>query len=235
MGLQLYLACTAEEIQAGSPIPGHTAFMACHFSPYGNGLMMPSAPSFSCDMVILNDRIPVMGHDPELIARELMALAEQAGAGCILLDLQRKADPRTAAIVRAVCALSLPVGVTPGYTQYSAGPVLTELPMHRPLEDARQRWPGRELWLDVAANNQRVCVTEEGAIFTDLPPSVPEGPCHRQEQLHCSYHIEVREDRAEFTLFRTKEDLQDLLQEAERLGFAKAVGLYQELRDRLSK
>ena len=36
-------------------------------------------------------------------------------------------------------------------------------------------------------------------------------------------------DIAEFTLFRTREDTVDLLEEAEKLGVKLAVGLYQEL------
>ena len=228
MGLQRYLAGTAKEIFGVSSSWGCAAFLGCHFAPYNNGLMvLEELPR--CDMVILSDRIPVLGHDPDTVTGQLREILEQAGADCVLLDFQRAENPQTAAIVKAAAALPCPVAVTAGYGHCSEGPVFVEIPMHRPLTDAAQQWPGRELWLDVAGNTQQATVTAEGAVFTSLPPALPHGLCHRDEALHCSYRIRVLEDWAEFTLFRTKEDMDSLLQEAEALGFAKAIGLYQEL------
>ena len=71
----------------------------------------------------------------------------------------------------------------------------------------------------------------KGAVSASLPRKKIHQQYHRDRTLHCSYYVTVAEDRAEFTLFRTKEDLEELLQEAEHLGFTKAVGLYQELKD----
>ena len=48
-------------------------------------------------------------------------------------------------------------------------------------------------------------------------------------QLHCHYTIETNEKAARFTLWRTKEDLEALLEEAEKSGIVGYVGLYQEL------
>lgn len=224
MGLPLYLAQTHREMLEAQQ--ERSAYMACHFSSYGDGLeLWEDIPS--CNMVILNDRIPVWNHDPEKVAAQLGEILKQAGADSVLLDLQRPGCP--AAILNALTALPYPVGVTERYAAECDCGVLVELPMHRPLSDALKKWPGRELWLDAAGNTQRITVTAEGASFTSLPPCVPEGICHRDKKLHCRYHIDVKGDRAEFTLFRTKEDLHNLLQEAEDLGFTKAIGLYQEL------
>ena len=224
MGLPLYLAMTRREILEADP--GRTAFMACHFSSYGDGLeLWEEFPK--CDMVILNDRIPVWNHDPEKVAAQMAEVLHQTGAESVLLDLQRPGCP--AEFLKALTRLPCPVGVTEKYADSLDCPVFIEKPMHRPLPDAAEKWPGRQLWLDAAGNTQRITVTAEAAAFTSLPRQIPEGICHRDEKLCCSYHVEVTEDRAEFTLFRTKEDLQDLLLEAEALGFTKAIGLYQEL------
>lgn len=229
MGLPLYLACTAEELSDMNPGAGSVAYMACHFSPYGNGLLPLPETLSRCDMLILNDRIPVMQHDPDTVLRQLSDFLEQTGADSLLLDLQRPEVPRTKAMVKAATTLPCAVGVTACYAGCSNGPVLVEMPMHHPLAAAPERWPERVLWLDAACNTQRITVTEAGASHASLPPDRPQGICHRDEKLCCSYHMDVLEDRAEFTLFRTKEDLKALLKQAEQLGFAKAVGLYQEL------
>ena len=47
--------------------------------------------------------------------------------------------------------------------------------------------------------------------------------------LHCHYHIKTFDDHIDFTLWRTREDLTNLLREAETLGVTLAVGLWQEL------
>ena len=224
MGLPLYLAGTRGEMpEADTAFP---AYMACHFSPYENGLEAQQ-PLPRCSMVILNDRVPVWGHDPDRVAAQLWEVLEQAEATCVLLDLQRPGCPE--AMVKALAALPCPVGVTEGYAQLTDGPVLAEVPMHRPLEDARKRWNDRELWLDVAANVQQITVTGSGSCLDSLPPFSPEGIVHREARLCCSYCIDVSADRAVFTLFRTREDIEQLLRQAEELGFTGAVGLYQEL------
>ncbi len=228
MALPLYLAKTDWEIPEHGDNPAYTAFMACHFSSYGDGLDFPPRLP-RCAMVILNDRVPVWNHDSHKVVRQLQEAVQQAEADCVLLDLQRPGCP--APLLKELAALPCPVGVTEQYAQLCNAAVFSEVPMHRPLSDARSRWPGRELWLDVAGDTRHITVTAEGAAFTALPRQVPEGICHREERLHCSYHIEVLENRAEFTLFRTKEDMEGLLQEAEQLGFTRAVGLYQELKN----
>ena len=74
MAIPLYLAMTAREFRICKTVPANMAWMACHFSPYGTGLsnLPTSLPPGS--MIILNDRTPICGHDPELIAAQLKEL-----------------------------------------------------------------------------------------------------------------------------------------------------------------
>lgn len=224
MGLPLYLAKTAREM-AGSEAD-FSAYMACHFSPYGDGLDVPQELP-RCAMVILNDRVPVWEHDPDRVSGQLREILQQTGAESVLLDLQRPGCP--AGILKTLTALSCPVAVTEAYAGLCEGAVLLEVPMHHPLAKETGKWKGRELWLDAAANTQRITVTKDSSHFSSLPRQSIKGIVHREENLHCSYTIHVTPEQAEFTLFRTKEDIADLLQEAEALGFTKAIGLYQEL------
>ena len=71
MALTLYLAMTAAELQNCRQIPEHIAWMACHFSPYSSGISNVPVQLPAGSVLILNDRIPPQGHDPELVARQL--------------------------------------------------------------------------------------------------------------------------------------------------------------------
>jgi len=225
MVLPLYLALTAAEFTACSPIPPRCAWMACHFSPYGTGLCnLPPALSGEA-MVILNDRIPPAGHDPEYILDQLA----QVNCGCILLDFQREDDPKSAKIVRAIVeSESRPVGVTPQYVQPSAGPVfLPPVPIDIPLVEYLAPWQGREIWLEAALDGMCYTITEQGSVSGPLPRIPDRGL--RDDDLFCHYQIETFETKAEFSLWRTREDLDTLLNKAQSLGVTKAVGLWQEL------
>ena len=48
-------------------------------------------------------------------------------------------------------------------------------------------------------------------------------------RLHCHYHVSTAPDKAVFSLMRTWEDLQELIQDGKAFGVSAAVGLYQEL------
>ena len=74
MAMARYLAMTAAEMMGGAPLPGKTAWMACHFSPYSTGLCNLPAALPPGSLLILNDRTPIHGHDPERICRELVVL-----------------------------------------------------------------------------------------------------------------------------------------------------------------
>ena len=225
MGLPLYLAMTAAEFTTCSPLPAKTAWMACHFSPYGTGLcnLPPDLPEDA--MVILNDRIPPQGHDPEYIVDQLAQLQ----CGFFLLDLQREGNGETAALARTIVErASRPVGVTPQYGQDLACPVFVpSVPIDIPIGEHLAPWRGREIWLEAAMDGLHYTVTEQGSLPTPLPRIPDQGS--RDEELFCHYQIEAFADRAEFALWRAREDVDALLEAAATLGVTKAIGLWQEL------
>ena len=225
MGLPLYLAMTASEFTTCSPLPAKAAWMACHFSPYGTGLcnLPPDLPEDA--MVILNDRIPPKGHDPEYILDQLAQLQ----CGCFLLDFQREGNSETAALARTIVErASRPVGVTPQYGQHLDCPIfLPPVPIDVPLAEYLAPWEGREIWLEAATDSLRYTVTEQGSVPTPLSRIPDRGL--KDEGLFCHYQIEALADRAEFALWRTREDVDELLAAAASLGVTRAVGLWQEL------
>ena len=232
MPLPLYLAMTAAEISCAPALPASCAYMACHFSPYSTGLSnFPQAlPPDS--VLILNDRTPVQGHDPDLIAAQLAQCAEQWHVSAVLLDFQRPDDPQTAAISQAVVsALSCAVGISECYAADLTCPVfLSPPPLDRTLSAHISPWLGRELWLDAAMNTQLITVTPTGSQTTHGTLYEQADCPHSDPVLHIHYKIKVSPDQVCFTLHRTWEDLTALLQEAEALGITRAIGLYQELR-----
>lgn len=225
MVLPLYLAQTSTEFTACSSLPPHPAWMACHFSPYGTGLCGLPPDLQSDAMVILNDRIPLAGHDPAYILDQLA----QIRCSCILLDFQRPDVPKVSALTQAIVASETrPVGVSPFYCRGLNCPVfLPPVPPDTSLESYLAPWQGREIWLEAALDGLRYTVTEHGS-RPDHLPCVPDRGL-RDDSLFCHYRVEVLEDRAEFSLWRTREDLDALLTAAQAHGVTKAVGLWQEL------
>ena len=225
MVLPLYLAQTGAEFTACSSLPRYPAWMACHFSPYGTGLcnLPPELPDNA--MVILNDRIPPQGHDPEYILDQLA----QIRCDCFLLDFQQTGNEETAALAKMIADTETrPVGVTPQYGQGLPCPIfLPPVPPDISPAEYLAPWKGRDIWLEAAMDSLRYTVTEQGSTPGPLP-KVPDRGL-RDETLFCHYQIEVLADRAEFSLWRTKEDLGALLDAAETFGVTKAVGLWQEL------
>ena len=227
----LYLAMTAAEFSACDKLPPFPAWMACHFSCYGTGLsnMPETLPDGA--MLIVNDRTPVLGHDPDLIASQLTQMAEQWQLDSILLDFQRQGYAETAAIARAILeAHPCPVGVSDRYATELTCPVfLPPPPMDCPLDVYLAPWRGREVWLEAALGCQTITVTESGSQYGPVLSEEGKPPRFEEPLLMCHYRIDLTPNQADFTLFRTRTDLDKLLQAAEKLGVTKAVGLYQEL------
>ena len=225
MGLPLYLAQTRAEFTACSLLPNHFAWMACHFSPYGTGLcgLPPVLPADA--MVILNDRIPPNRHDVAYILDQLA----QINCGCFLLDFQQEGNAEIEALTRAILeAESRPVGVSPQYGQGLDCPVfLPPVPPDVPASEYLVPWQGREIWLEAAIDSLQYTVTEHGSICNPLP-QIPERGL-KDDDLFCHYRIETYTDRAEFDLWRTRKDLEALLDAVQGFGVTKAIGLWQEL------
>ena len=232
MAISQYLAMTASEIAAASVHPPQIAWMACHFSPYGTGLSNCPERLPPGSLLILNDRTPIHLHDPLRIACQLNDLAQRLSCAGILLDFQRPGCEETARLSALLSdTLPFPVAVSSLYARYTGSPVfLPSLPCHIPLEKHIAPWRGRGIWLELALDCRELLVTAQGCQVRSIP--YPEAaPAFRlDERLHCRYRPQVTPTEAVFTLLRTREDLADLISQAEQLGITTTVGLYQELR-----
>ena len=81
----------------------------------------------------------------------------------------------------------------------------------------------------VAETLHKVTVTEKESLLSPLAPAeIPENSLEDPAP-HGHYRSKTFDDRIDFTLWRTRDDLTNLLREAESLGVTLAVGLWQEL------
>ena len=226
MALPLYLALTAREFTDCSSLPAHPAWMAFHFSPYGTGLCnLPPALSEG-SILILNDRIPPAGHDPESILEQLRTL----DFSTLLLDFQRPGCTEISALVRFLATeLGRPVGISESYARDGDGAVfLPPVPPDVAVDKYLSPWQGREIWLEAALDGLHYTITQEGSAARTLSVRPTQGLI--DDALFCHYRGETLRDRVEISLWRTRSDLDALLEKAQTLGVTQAVGLWQELR-----
>ena len=230
MPLPVYLAMTALEI-ASDPLPEKLAYMACHFSSYGCGVVDFPAQLPPDSLLILNDRIPVWQHDPCLVARQLQEAVERLGCCGVVLDLQRPDNPQTAAIARQVAqALPCPVAVSENYAQELGCGVFLSAPRpSRSLARHIEAWEGREIWLEAALDSEEITLTTTETSVRSIPFTQPAEPSHKDPSLCCTYHVAVTEQAAVFTITRTQEDLHALAGQAQQFGISRMIGLYQQL------
>lgn len=228
MPIPIYLAMTAAEFSLCDPLPEKIGYMACHFSPYGTGLSNCPAHLPPGSILILNDRTPIHGHDPQQVADTLAQLAERFRCAGILLDLQRPGIPEAAQVVHTVCAASsCPVAVTEPYCAHSACGVFLTPPLHLPLESFLAPWQGREIWLEAAIETAEYVVTEQGCAVQPLP-CPPQAFPHRDDHAFCRYHIAAEKDRIVFSLQRSREEIAAMQNFPGNVRCM--VGLYQQLK-----
>lgn len=225
----IFLAMTGAEICGCRELPSHPGYMACHFSPYGQGLSdLPDAFPEGC-LLILNDRIPICGHDPKRIAQQLQETVERLQCSCLLLDLQRTGSPEAQLLCETIAkAPPCPVGISEGYARSGAAVFLPPVPRLVPLEAHLRPWEGWEIWLEVAPEYWITTVTGSGSEATPLPYQTPGQDTFPADGLHCRYFQEVYDDRVLFHFFRTPEDIDALLVAGKALGVERAIGLYQQ-------
>ena len=237
MAIRRYLAMTAAEIRLRSDFPPNIAWMACHFSPYCTGLSNLPKILPPDSLLILDDVTPIHGHDPERIGMQLRERVEALNCSGILLDFQRTEYEEAAALARYLTEnLSCPVAVSDIYARELDCPAfLPPVPPDVQLAEYLAPWNGREVWLEMALNGAIITLAEEGAAVAPLPPGEHFEGGHQDKKLHCHYRIEASEEQARFTLYRTMDDLNDQLKEAECLGVTHGIGLYQELHDENNK
>ena len=229
MALPLYLAVTGEDFSSPTLPSGKIAWMACQFSRYGTGLsgLPPELPSGS--MLILNDALPFRNHRAEDILPQLQTLTTKCSG--VLLDFQRPYNEKLKQLIsKLVTHLPCPVGVPPGYAKHLPCPVfLPPVPLNKTPKDYFSPWQGREIWLDIALDGLQITVTPQGSWYIPLPCPAPGKPIFTDTRLHCNYYTTLGENQAQFTLYRTRKLLNNLLATAEKQGVTRCIGLYQEL------
>lgn len=229
--LPIYLAMTVRELRACSERPEHIAWMACHFSPYTQGLSNIPETLPENALLMVNDRTEPHGHDPATVAQQLNDTVEQFNIRGVVLDFQRPYNDETQRIAAEIqSTLSCPVAVTPAYaTAHSGAVFVPPVPPDWHIADHLKPWAGKEIWLEIENQGSCLTVTEDGCAAEALP-ELPKEPLFSDIALCCHYGIQVQNDRAVFSLYRTEDDQIKLLQKAEDLGVTLAVGLYQEYR-----
>ena len=231
MVLPLYLALTGAEISKLQTLSFPCAYMACHFSPYTQGLANLPTKLPSGSMLILNDRMPCQGHSADLIASQLRDVLDQFTCESLLLDFQRPPDAEIEDIVRRIVEVCpCPVAVTEGYASNLHCPVfLSPAPLHVPLADYLQPWADREIWLEAALLQEEIAVTETGTDYANRFPPCSQHGGFFDETLCCNYIVKPSPERINFILFDTPASLQKKLSLAHSLGVSRAIGLWQEL------
>lgn len=230
MSLRLYLAMTETEIRRASVLPRHLAYMACHFSPYGTGLVNIPQRLPPGSILIVNDRVPVMMHDPAQIAKQLFDAVHRLQAFGVLMDLQIPNNSRTAQIVKSVCnALPCPVGVSESYAADLPCSVFGAPPIYSPLETYIQNTKSRPLWLEAFQETAFLAITDSGC--KTVQEETFTGTSFRDDVLHCNYQYKIQKDRVLFHFSRQTENIPGYLHDANRLGVEVAVGLYQQLKN----
>ena len=179
-------------------------------------------------IIMLDDSVPIQGHDPARISEELKLLYDRIQPNGFLLDFQREGSSETAQLVKHLCQ-RLPCSVAVSHL-YAAGldcPVfLPPPPLHKPIEKYLKSWSGREIWLEIAPDSQAIAVTEEGCHYFPGTDTELAEPVFYHERLFCRYHTRILKDRVIFTLQRGKQEWEALLAQAAEFGITACVGLY---------
>lgn len=226
MALPVYLAMTPWEMANAPTLPGHCAWMACHFSQQNPGLSNLPHRLPEGSILVLDDLIPPEEHDPALVVQQLTQCVEQWSLKGVILDLQRLETPETQALAQAItAALPCPVAAPPAYVCREDQPIfLPPIPPYIPKETYLIPWQHRRIWLELAWDCTQLTLTTQGCRVD--PTSLPEQKkWFYHQQLCCHYAVEIQPQTATFTLFRNTQDTHRLL---ENLGIEAAVGLYQQ-------
>ena len=229
MDLSIYLAATLAELQRMASYQGSLAYMACHFSSSSRGISgLPSwLPSGS--MLMLTDEFPIQDHDPNRVAKELLQGAENLSCSHILLDFQRPYNPQVTEVASAILkSAAIPVGISQQYAHNFQCPVLVcPSPLWTPLLDHLAPWKGREIWLEAVMDDGIVTITQNRSSYE--PSSHHSHTPFYSHELCASYAGVMDEESLRFFLHRGKDELDNLLEEAAKLGVTTAIGLYQQL------
>jgi len=227
MSLRFYLAMTDAEIRSAPSLPPHLAFMACHFSPYGAGLTNIPQRLPPGSILIVNDRVPVLHHDPGIILGQLKTAVQKLGVFGVLLDFQIPEQSQTAKIVKALTeGLPCPVAVSAAYGKDLTCPIFAAPALHLRFCDFEPIKKGRSLWLEAYEETAVYSITGEGC--SAGREAKLNGESFFDDALQCRYAFSIEKDAVLFTLSRQTEEIPGYLQAAEKAGVSVAVGLYQQ-------
>lgn len=228
MAIGPYLAMTAADFYKNPhihfPLACMTPLDCAAWTELPDGLAMGS-------LLVLTDQLPIHADAVSLLCGTLSEIIFRFGCQGVVLDFQHPGQEEALAFARQlVDSLPCPVAVSDLYARDLECPVfLSPVPPDCRLSQHIAPWQDREIWLDLSTEGMEIVLTEDGSAFKPLPHFVPNTPGHQETNLHIHYAVTVDKASADFTLWRTKADLQTLLQEAEHLEVAKVIGLYQEL------
>lgn len=228
MDLPFYLAMTPGEFQGAAVLPRNTGWMSCHFSAFTSGLSNFPQKLPQGSLLILDDSVPMAGHDPGRIYSELEDFLSGCPVDGLLLDFQREPTVEMLGLAKKLSSLPCPVAVTERYAkELSCAVFLPPCPAYVPLEEYIGSRKGGDIWLEVGLTSHTLTLTEAGCQIEDS--TACQVFPHAEEKLCCHYDMQTEESKAIFSLKREKEDVVSLLAQAEHLKIRKAVGLYQEL------
>jgi hypothetical protein len=222
---------TAGELYGDAPAGEKIAYMACHFSLYTTGLSNLPVALSPGSMLILNDQIPICGHDHQRIKDQLVQTIENLECDSLLLDFQRPENAETAQLCRLLTKeLSCPLGISHHYARdLDCCVFLPPPPLDMPLAEYLTPWEGKKVWLEAALETAVFTINADGCQESPLLYELPQEETFIEESLHCRYRCEVDSEEIRFFLYRTPDQLDALLEEAGTLGIEKAIGLYQQL------
>lgn len=226
--MQTYFAMTPDELRLTTSLPGPIGWMACHFDPKGSGII--DVPQYlpAGSVLLLDDSLPVHGHNPNRIRQELELAYSRLRFNALLLDFQRESNPETAALVDLFVQLPFPVVVSSLYSVPGAALLLPPPPVDTSLDEYISPWIGHPLWLELSPTITTLRLSATGTSVSPFPGSSG-GILHKDKMLHCHYQIFESKDAVFFHMHRTPEDIKSLLRHAEELGISNTIGLYQEL------
>lgn len=232
MAIAPFLAMTAAEMYGITDLPPKIAWMACHFSPYGLGLSNLPQKLPPGSLLMVDDITPPSQHNPDLIAEQLAACVKKLQCSGIVLDFQRVGYKKAQEIAKYVTrALTCPVAVSESYASGLDCPVfLSPVPHCVSVEEHLTTWKERDIWLELGLNGEVLTLTESGCDGISVVDLSEKTDGISDQTLHCHYTIETSERSARFTLWRTKDDLKKLAEEAQLWGVSCTIGLFQELR-----
>lgn len=226
----VYLAVTTGEMEEF--LPKKTAFLSCHFSSSGQGLSNIPQRLPENSLLLLDDSMPLCGHDPAVVVKQLQDLVKDFSVNAILLDFQGEKTEQLQTMAQEILrGVPCPVAATEWYAKNLGCPVfLSAPPADSTLEKHLKRWLKQGVFMEIAPCGAKMEVTENGCKKEHFPFANAENLPLYNGKLRCHYDVEVFPDRAVFTLGRTKDDLAALADEAAKLGVLGTVGLYQELK-----